>query len=208
MEGIIMSRPKIICIVGRTASGKDSITKEAINKANQYLDDKYQMIVSYTTRARRNNEDPNAHCFITEDEFLRDYAHEPMCSYTEIDGHRYFALKRDIEEIINAGKTAVYIIDPIGLEKLKDSFDPKDIYTIYINTTRDNRLKRYMSRSDETTEDNFNKRDSAEDEQFLTFERRYIFRDIPEVDVVLDNNIRTFEQSVHVLTSILVGLDH
>ena len=40
----------LYCIIGRTGSGKSTITKQAANKLNA------RILKSYTTRARRKNE--------------------------------------------------------------------------------------------------------------------------------------------------------
>ena len=83
---MVTEKPRMICVVGRTCSGKDSLTSKAILNANTTLsnnfhiaredlntDGPYKPVISYTTREMRPEEtDGKEHYFITNKEYL-DY---------------------------------------------------------------------------------------------------------------------------------------
>lgn len=100
---------KIILVVGRSASGKSSITREACNKLHLNL------VKSYTTRPPRPKEltGESDHYFITEEEYETQKDQFDIVAYTEINGFKYFTT----EDILN--NSDVYVIDPKGIEYLK-----------------------------------------------------------------------------------------
>ena len=83
-----MNNNTIICIVGRTASGKDHIGNIISERLN------IPMVVSYTTRPKRENEaNGREHWFIsdeTADNMLRN--NDCVLGYTKIGGVRYFGM--------------------------------------------------------------------------------------------------------------------
>ena len=158
---------KMVCVLGRTCSGKDSLIKTAANMANVKIIDtlekatesiclhpKYEFVVSYTTRPKRDCEtDGVEHIFITEEEYSRDYAkkYENKLAYTEIDGNKYFTLYSQIDEIHKRGDIPIYIIDPNGLMELTSKLKDIDIYNIYIHASAEERMSRYINRLKSTT---------------------------------------------------------
>ena len=92
----------LYCILGRTSSGKSSITKEAAKKLNMTV------LKSYTTRSMRPGEtvDNSDHIFISPNDVEK---YKPnMVAYTDRVGYCSFATK---EQILNSN---FYIIDPVG----------------------------------------------------------------------------------------------
>ena len=146
-----MSNHKLFCIMGETASGKDTLTKKLCEDTGM------KAIVSYTTRPRRTNEG-DTHIFVD------DSVYEPMkdnlAAYTEINGFRYWTT---IEQIYD---NDIYIIDPNGLEILENlGLEDIDICSIYINVPIDVRLERALYRGD-SLEDFFS-RNKSEMRQFI-----------------------------------------
>ena len=77
-------KPKLICIVGETASGKDSIIKAAVEKMSNY---EIRTVCSYADRPKRENEtDGIEHYFITTEEFnkLKEERKDDILAYTHI----------------------------------------------------------------------------------------------------------------------------
>lgn len=146
-----MSNHKLFCIMGETASGKDTLTKKLCEDTGM------KAIVSYTTRPRRTNEG-DTHIFV--DDSVYEQMKDNLAAYTEINGFRYWTT---IEQIYD---NDIYIIDPNGLETLENlGLEDIDICSIYINVPLEVRLERALYRGD-SVEDFFS-RNKSEMRQFI-----------------------------------------
>ena len=146
-----MSNHKLFCIMGETASGKDTLTKKLCEDTGM------KAIVSYTTRPRRTNEG-DTHIFV--DDSVYEQMKDNLAAYTEINSFRYWTT---IEQIYD---NDIYIIDPNGLETLENlGLEDIDICSIYINVPLEVRLERALYRGD-SVEDFFS-RNKSEMRQFI-----------------------------------------
>ena len=153
-----MNKKTIICVVGRTSSGKDYISK----RLSTILD--YPLVVSHTTRPKRDNETNGVeHWFDTKEEFDTLIQNNTMIAYTKIGEYEYCALLEDI------GDNAIYIIDPHGIEYLKQNFKNQiNLKIIYMYCDEYIRRARASTRSDFKTK--WEQRNKDEDAQFTEFE--------------------------------------
>lgn len=125
----------IICIVGKTGRGKDTLAKRVRKELG------IPILCSYTTRPIRNGETNGVeHYFISESDMDKLIESKEIIAFTEISGYRYCAVVEDLlyDEII-------YIIDPKGLKYLKDNFRHKyNIITVELwadDSVIDERIK-------------------------------------------------------------------
>lgn len=136
----------MIIIIGKTASGKDTILNELIKHG-------YHKMVTYTTRPMRPGEvqDKNNH-FISEDNFLemiRKGLFLEHKSYKTIDGTWYYgSLINDYE---NSDERTVIILNPDGYKELlkKTNISHKSIYIYANNSTIKERLKKRGDKKEE-----------------------------------------------------------
>ena len=169
-------KPTLICVVGETGSGKDTL----VNKAIEYGSFEFRKVCSYTDRPMRSTEtDGVEHYFITTEEFnkLKEERKDDILAYTHIkdesqsnyNGYQYMALSDELE------KSHIYIIDYNGLQFLKDKYsDTINIKTVYIHASYFTRRKRAKNtRSDFKKE--FNKRVRAEKDQFKEFKKLKLY---------------------------------
>ena len=148
----------VYCILGRTSSGKSAIVRQAAKKLNM------NVLKSYTTRARRENEteEDSDHIFINAldvDKFRPD-----MVAYTDRVGYCSFATK---EQLLNSD---FYVINPTGYYELKLKTKDMDIkfVPIYITVPYRTLVERAKKRGDfETWKENYIK----ESEEFSQFEK-------------------------------------
>lgn len=143
----------LLCIMGKTASGKDSLVNTLCQRTG------LTAITSYTTRPRRNNEG-DTHIFSTKEEYEQMKANGNVAAYTEIAGNIYWTTIDQLYE------HSVYIIDPKGVSTLQQLNMPNlRLVTVYINTPDDIRKERALNKrgDDKFT---FLKRDIAERDQF------------------------------------------
>ena len=148
----------ILCTVGRTGSGKNYISE----RLSTILD--YPLVVSHTTRPKRDNETNGVeHWFDTKEEFDALIQNNTMIAYTKIGEYEYCALLEDI------GDNAIYIIDPHGIEYLKQNFKNQiNLKIIYMYCDEYIRRARASTRSDFKTK--WEQRNKDEDAQFTEFE--------------------------------------
>lgn len=143
----------LICLLGGSGSGKDSIAKKLEN-------DGFKFLKSYTTRPQRKGEG-NTHIFIKSED-VENHTSD-IIAYTEISPYIYFAT---IQQLLDSD---VYIIDPNGLKFLKDKITNIKLIPIFINVSEQKRFTRAMNRGDK--KEDIEKRFSSEFEQFDQFRK-------------------------------------
>ena len=149
---------KIFCIVGESASGKDSLVNKLCEETGM------SQLISYATRPRRDGEG-DTHIFITEDD-VRNYV-DKMIAYTKIGEFEYFATIPQLYE------SDLYVIDPNGVDYMKNIAKYKGIddicfVTIYINTPASLRTERAINNRNDDFE-TYYKRVLNEHDQFTSF---------------------------------------
>lgn len=136
----------MICLIGKTASGKDTIAKELVNKYG------YKRIVTYTTRPIRDGEKEGVnYYYISKDEFLRMIDNDDFAEwkkYKTVDGDWYYGVAlKDLDQ----SKKSILIVTPDGYKDIIDTlgYRPKSIY-IYANS--ETIIKRLSQRGDSREE--------------------------------------------------------
>ena len=152
----------LLCIMGRTASGKDTLTNKLCERTG------LRPVISYTTRERRANEG-DTHIFISEDEYQALEDSGRIATFTQIGQYKYCCTIDQLYE------SDVYVIDPIGVQHLRELNLPSlKLVTVYINTPDDVRKERALNkRGDDRLA--FMKRDMAERDQFRAMLRNADF---------------------------------
>lgn len=143
----------LICLMGRTASGKDTLANKLCERTG------LRQIISYTTRERRTNEG-DTHIFISDDEYQELENSGQIAAFTQIGPYKYCCTINQLYE------NDIYVIDPVGVQHLCELNLPNlRLVTVYVNTPDDLRKERALSKrgDDRLT---FMKRDMAEREQF------------------------------------------
>lgn len=112
----------LLLIMGRTASGKDSLVNKLCERTS------LKAVNSYTTRPRRTNEG-DTHIFTTEDIYEQMQAEGKVAAYTEIAGYHYWTTIDQLYE------NDLYIIDYRGVQTLRELDLPNIRFvTVFINT--------------------------------------------------------------------------
>lgn len=152
----------LLCVMGRTASGKDTL----VNKLCERTD--LKQIISYTTRERRVNEG-NTHIFISDKEYQELEDRGQIAAFTQIGPYKYCCTINQLYE------NDIYVIDPIGVQRLRELDLPNlRLVTVYINTPDNIRKERVLNkRCDDKLV--FMKRDIAERDQFRAMLRNSDF---------------------------------
>ena len=148
---------KKILILGRSASGKDTLAVELTKQFG------LKQLCSTTTRPMRyENED--THVFVTEEEAneMTDRVAE-----TVINGYQYFATRQQLDEC------DIYVIDPIGLYGLCKNAPNTEFCIVYVHADDATRKARAIGRAANPEEASviFDKRHADENGQFEKFEK-------------------------------------
>lgn len=150
----------MILICGETARGKDTFARYLMNTYG------CQPVVSYATRPMRQGETQGKEHYFISKEKAHTLIEElktknELVAYTKIGDIEYFA---DLHELQTKD---IYIIDPKGIEMLKQTHPELDYMTVYITTPDDVGRNRAFNRGDDAAK--VEKRMEAEAEQFHNF---------------------------------------
>ena len=161
----------LLCVLGRTSCGKDTLVGKLCERTG------LTAITSYTTRPRRENEG-DTHIFSNKEVYEQMQTNGNIAAYTEIAGNYYWTTIDQLYE------HSIYIIDYKGVETLRQLNLPNlRLVTVFINTPDDVRKNRALNkRGDDRLI--FMKRDMAEREQFRAMLRNADFDyAIPNIDI-------------------------
>jgi guanylate kinase len=143
----------LVCVLGRTASGKDSLVQKLCERTGA------RQIISYTTRPRRENEG-DTHVFVTDAIYEQMRAENQVAAFTQIGEYKYWST---IDQLYD---NDLYIIDYQGIKTLRELNLPNlKIITIFINVPdhiREERALNYRKDNKAT----FRTRDFNERQQF------------------------------------------
>lgn len=129
---------KIIALMGKAGSGKDTILQELITK----LPDRFNEIVSCTSRPRREGEkDGINYHFMTDADFLDQVKQGRMLEWTNFNNWYYGTSKDSLsEDKINVG-----VFNPAGIKQLIGNTDIA-IKVFYVRAPDKERLLRQLNR--------------------------------------------------------------
>ena len=185
-------------IVGRTATGKDTLASILIYKY------KWKFVKSMATRPKRYD-DEDTHVFISEEQ-ANAIPLEDRVAYTKIGDYQYFATKEQVQE------SDAYIIDPNGVKVILEKMPEEDFIIVYIRPVdRDIQKLNGTNRVDNTEHESkvFEKRYNAEDAQFTEFEdlldsyRIYNYKNVKDAIQHVNNyDMDSMEYFAHILNII------
>ena len=143
----------LLLIMGRTASGKDMLVNKLTERTG------LKQLISYTTRERRAGEG-ETHIFISDEEYQALENSGQIAAFTQIGQYRYCCTINQLYE------NDVYVIDPIGVQHLRELNLPGlRLVTAFVNVPDDIREHRALNlRKDDKAK--FRTRSFAEREQF------------------------------------------
>ena len=136
---------KIYCLLGKSASGKDSIYKNILGKTG----DQFRTIVPYTTRPIRSGEREGVeYHFVSVPEFKQmeqdGKVIEYRCYHTVYGDWYYFTANDGQIDLSRADY--LLIMTPEGCASLKKTFGNDEVLPIYIEVESGLRLQRAVER--------------------------------------------------------------
>lgn len=169
-----MNKIKVIVLLGKAGSGKDSIAREILA-----IHPEYNKIITSTTRPKREGEvDGINYYYLTRDQFLGHVADGSMVEYTEFNGWMYgSSLDNFSNETIN-----VCIYNPAGLKAVIND-ERFDIYPYYIEANNKVRLLRQLNREVHPDCNEICRRFLADEKDFQN-----IFLYFPMTRIIINNS--------------------
>lgn len=121
--------PRVVVLVGPSGSGKGEIAQRLLERS-----DSFEKLVSFTTEnSDAMQQDPWYRC-VTLEQFRSMQENKELFESTVYAHHCYGSRKSDVEQILNAGKNVLTVMDICGAMALKTHFS--NVVTIYIKRER------------------------------------------------------------------------
>lgn len=153
----------MICLVGKTASGKDTIKQELLKMG-------YESVITTTTRPMRlGEEDGVTYHYVSEDEFIRMKDENLFAEYTyylTVHGKWYYGSR--LKHLENSDNKII-ILNPDGIKKLSESIDLKKWYIVYLSCSDEVIRERLDKRGD--NKDEATRRMAADKNDFEDIEK-------------------------------------
>lgn len=136
---------KIITITGPSTSGKSTL-------AELFKQHDYYEVVSTTTRPQRTGEiNGVSYNFVNEDEFLQLIKNDELVEFATVGKYYYGVSKKAINNLLNAGKDVVIVIEPQGANNVALFCETKNLncHKVFVNNPIevlvDRLQKRYLN---------------------------------------------------------------
>ena len=149
--------PSIVVLVGPSGSGKSKIATRLLSRT-----DRYEKLISYTTKDPTAVEENHWYNYVSRDAFRQMCDSGEMFQSTMYLGQYYGSKKTDVERILSQGKRVLSTMDICGAMALKTYY--KDVKTIYIKREK-KALMTSILRKNTSIEDKVNRLTAIEYEQ-------------------------------------------
>lgn len=189
-----MKKLKVLAIMGKAGSGKDTIAKELLKLRPH----KFNRVVSATTRPPREGEVNGVdYHFLTPETFLRELDNNRMIEATCFNNWAYGTPIMSLDE----EKINLLVLNPEGVQIL--SWDDRiDLKVAYIEATDKERLIRQLNREENPDIEEIIRRFSTDKTDFQIAENEDEF---PTVSKFKNNTRWEFSDTIRQINNVLCG---
>lgn len=174
---------KIIAIIGKAGSGKDTILNRIFTLYPTY----FHKIISCTSRPPREKEiEGRDYYFYTKEHFLNKIDNNEMLEYTEFNNWLYgTSLDSVSKDKINIG-----VFNPQGIENLLKN-NNIDLKIIYVRASAKERLLRQLNREENPNVEEIIRRFNVDEQDFNNLNYKAYVIDNSDIDIIdLDDKIK------------------
>jgi guanylate kinase len=108
----------LVIFSGPSGSGKDTVLESVLAR-----DPSLRLSVSFTTRARRQDEIDGIHYkFLTHEQFRNKLSQGLVLEYAEYGGHFYGTPKEPVDEMLGRGETVILKIEVQGAARVREIY--------------------------------------------------------------------------------------
>lgn len=191
-----MRMKKLFCLIGYTASGKDTILKQVLNNRSDLLP-----VISTTTRPKRVDETEGVeYYFLSDVDFFNkstDFV-EKRVYYTKVKENgiekdavwRYGIERAELEK----GDYLISIVDAEGFKELKKYVGNNRIVPIYIEADEESLKERALKRGDLEVE--VDRRIKDDKDKFMEFRVKVVFDTVKNKNGHLDEAVKEVERII------------
>lgn len=169
----------IIAVIGKSASGKDSIVKEIAKQCSKEV----ALIRQTTTRPRRENEDENAYRFVSLEEFQ---SNKDIIAKTQF---REWFYGTDLKDL-TINKWNIGVFTPSSIMQLQNDERIDNLIIFYIQADDRIRLERSLAREPQGDIIEMCRRMLADDKDFKSIELTFDYYPI------LNNQKEDFKKAI------------
>ena len=136
----------MICLVGKTASGKDTVKQELLKQG-------YESVITTTTRPMRAGEENGVtYHYVSEEDFLKMKDENLFAEYTyylTVHGKWYYGSQI---KHLNDSDNKIIILNPDGIKTLSESIDLSKWFIVYLSCSDEVIKQRLDKRGDDKEE--------------------------------------------------------
>ena len=174
----------IIAVIGKSASGKDSIIKEVAKQCKKEV----RLIQQTTTRPRRENENENAYHFVSMEEFQ---SNKDIIAKTQF---REWLYGTDLNDLV-VDKWNIGVFTPSSIKQLQKDERINNLLIFYIQADDRVRLERSLAREPQGDVLEMCRRMLADNEDFKNISFKYF--------PVSNNNEDDFKKAILQIQAII-----
>lgn len=177
----------IVCLIGESGSGKDSILKEVLSSAEEH-DLNINPIINCTTRPKRESEQEGVdYYFLSLEDFTEKLLRNELLEATNFNdwfyGTEFSALK---EDQVNIG-----IFNPDAIYNIKETHNNINLWVYYIEASGKERLLRQLNREQTPDVDEIIRRYQTDELDFRFLDFHY--------NILENENLKDREKAIEIL---------
>ena len=164
----IESKGNVFVVSAPSGAGKTTLINKLITTNLNY-----ELVTSYTTRAKRSNVSDSHYTFIEEKEFRSKIANGQILEYSESYGYLYGTPELDYKKILGDGKIIFFEVNWEGARQIRKRFEGL-IHIYILPTSQEVLIQRLEGRNDNNKKDIARRMDNALEEMSHYVEADYL----------------------------------
>lgn len=151
---LIKSHEKPLIIFGASGCGKTTLIQSTLNR----FKNKFELIISDTTRQKRKNESEKFYYFLKNLEFEKKIQNQDFIEYVNFNNKYYGSSFSEIERIYKNNKIPILDIDYRGVKSFVNKFEKENFLKIFVNVENQKILKERLNKRGTDSEEDILRR--------------------------------------------------
>ena len=174
---LIKSHKKPLIIFGASGCGKTTLINSTLKKYTN----KFELLISHTTREMRKNESEKFYYFLKNPEFEKKIENEDFIEYVKFNNRYYGSSFSEIERIYKNNKIPILDIDYRGVKSFIKNFEKQNFLKIFINVNEKVLKQRLNKRGTDSEKDILRRLEIAKNDiKLILKEKNFDFKILNE----------------------------